>query len=237
MDPSTKRSFKDRIYEQFARIGKALASPRRLEMLDLLAQGEWSVEELAEATGMSVGNASHHLQKLKAAHLVTSRREGTYVHYRLAGPDVAELWQVLRGVGERQLAEVERIVGKFLGHREEVEAVGLEELEERLERSEVELIDVRPEDEYRAGHVKGARSVPVDRVEDFLEQLPKDREVVAYCRGPYCMFSDEAVATLRERGLTARRLEAGFPGLRSSGFPVETERADEASADRKETIS
>jgi rhodanese-related sulfurtransferase len=220
MPETTKRAFKDRIYEQFARIGKALASPRRLEILDLLAQREWSVEELAEATDASVASTSHHLQKLKAARLVTGRREGSYVHYGLARPEVAELWRAVREVGELRLAEIDRVVEEFLDRPEELEPVGLDELRDRFETADVLLLDVRPADEYRAGHVDGARSVPVTDLEDYLERLPRDREVVAYCRGPYCVFSDEVVAELRERGFRARRLDAGFPDLRSAGFPV-----------------
>jgi rhodanese-related sulfurtransferase len=226
MAETTKRRFKDRIYEQFARIGKALASPRRLEILDLLAQREWSVEELAGATDASVASTSHHLQKLKAARLVTARREGNYVHYGLARPEVAELWSSVREVGELRLAEIERVVEEYLDRREELEAVGLDELRERLETSDVLLLDVRPEDEFRAGHVDGARSVPVDALEAYLEQLPRDREVVAYCRGPYCVFSDEVVSELRDRGFRARRLDAGFPDLRSAGFPVASGEGD-----------
>lgn len=222
MTETTTRGFKDRIYGEFARIGKALASPRRLEILDLLAQREWSVEELAEATDNSVAGTSHHLQKLKAARLVAARREGNYVHYRLASPEVAALWRAVREVGELRLAEIDRVVEEYLGRREELEAVGLEELRERLETSDVLLLDVRPEDEYRSGHVDGARSVPVTDLEAYLDELPRDREVVAYCRGPYCVFSDEVVAELRERGFRARRLDAGYPDLRSEGFPVST---------------
>ncbi len=220
MSDTAARDFKDRIYEQFARIGKALASPRRLEILDLLAQREWSVEELARATENSVASTSHHLQKLKGARLVTARREGSYVHYGLARPEVAELWRAVRQVGELRLAEIEQVVEEYLDRRDELEPVDLEELRERMETSDLVLLDVRPEDEYRAGHLEGARSVPVTEMEEYLDELPRDREVVAYCRGPYCVFSDEVVSELEERGFRARRLDAGFPDLRSAGFPV-----------------
>jgi rhodanese-related sulfurtransferase len=223
MDDTAARLFKEQIYEQFARIGKALASPHRLQILDLLAQREWSVEELADALDTSVANASHHLQKLKAARLVSARREGNYVHYGLARPEVAELWTAIQRVGELRLAEIREVVEEFLGHRDELEAVDIEELRRRLETSDVLLLDVRPEEEYRSGHVDGARSVPVTELEEYLEELPRDREVIAYCRGPYCVFSDEVVSELREHGFRARRLDAGFPGLRSEGFPVATE--------------
>lgn len=223
MNESAHREFKDRLYEQFARVGKTLASPRRLEMLDLLAQGERSVEEIATETGTSVANASHHLQKLKGARLVADRREGNYVLYRLADPEVFDLWRSIRTVGERQLAEVEQVVEEFLTDRDALESITAEELEERLHSPDVVLLDVRPEEEYRAGHVAGARSVPVDAVERYLEELPRDQEVIAYCRGPYCVFSDEAVEKLRDHGFRARRLETGLPGLRARGLPIESE--------------
>lgn len=226
MNESTHREFKDRIYEQFARVGKALASPRRLEMLDLLAQGERSVEDIAAETGTSVANASHHLQKLKGARLVTDRREGNYVLYSLADPEVFDLWRSIRTVGERQLGEIQQVVDQFLTDREALEAVTVEELEERLGRSDLLLLDVRPEEEYRSAHVAGARSVPVDAVERYFDQLPRDQEVIAYCRGPYCVFSDEVVSKLRDQGFQARRLETGLPDLRARGFPIASEESD-----------
>lgn len=222
MNESTHRDFKDHIYEQFARVGKALASPRRLEMLDLLAQGERSVEEIAAETGTSVANASHHLQKLKGARLVIDRREGNYALYGLADPEVFDLWRSIRTVGERQLAEIQQVVEQFLTDRDVLESITVEELEERLGSSDVVLLDVRPEDEYRAGHVAGARSIPVDAVERHLEELPRDQEVIAYCRGPYCVFSDEVVRKLRDHGFRARRLETGLPDLRKRGLPIES---------------
>lgn len=222
MNSATHREFKDRLFEQFARIGKALASPKRLEILDLLAQSERTVEDLAREAGMSVANTSQHLQELRAARLVEVRREGLYGHYRLAGDGVFEMWRAMRDLGEVRLAEIDRLVGAYLTDRESLEAVCVEELLAKTQQGDVVVLDVRPEAEYRAGHIPGARSVPVARLEAYLEEIPKDREVVAYCRGPYCVFSDEAVALLRSRGYQARRLAEGLPDWRAAGMPVET---------------
>ncbi len=221
MDAAAHREFKDRLFEQFARIGKALASPKRLEIVDLLAQGERTVEEIAEKTSMSVASASQHLQVLKAARMVESRREGTYFHYRLADEEVFRTWQAVRALAESRLAEVERVVEAYLEDRDALEAVDAPELMGRLSDGSVVVLDVRPEEEYRAGHIPGALSVPVDALEAALQTLPRDREVVAYCRGPYCVFSDEAVAYLRARGYRARRLRQGLPDWRAAGLPVE----------------
>lgn len=215
------RSFKDQLFEQFARIGKALANPHRLELLDLLAQAERTVEDLSREAGMSVANTSRHLQELKAARLVEVRREGLYGYYRLADERVFEVWRAIRELGEERLAEVDRLVGTYLTDRGSLEAVSVEELLVRMREEGVLVLDVRPEEEYRAGHIPGARSVPLERLEAYLEELPRDREVIAYCRGPYCVFSDEAVALLRSRGYRARRLAEGLPDWRAAGLPVE----------------
>jgi rhodanese-related sulfurtransferase/biotin operon repressor len=220
MDTSAHRAFKDQLYDQFARIGKALASPHRLELLDLLAQGERSVEDVARETGMSVANASQHLQTLRAAQLVTARRDGIHAFYRLADGQVFRLWQAVRDVGAVRLAEIDRLAIAFLGDRSTLEPVEAAELLERLRQGDVVLLDVRPEEEYRAGHLPGARSVPLATLDAQASQLPRDREIVAYCRGPYCLFSDEAVALLRARGYAARRLAIGFPDWRAAGLPV-----------------
>jgi rhodanese-related sulfurtransferase len=224
MNSSTHREFKDRLFEQFARIGKALASPKRLEILDLLAQGERTVEEIARETAMPVANASQHLQVLKGARMVESRREGLYAYYRLADEAVFRTWQAVRALGETRLAEIDRVVETFLENRDALEAVGAAALMERLSDGNVVVLDVRPEEEYRAGHIPGALSVPVDALEAALQALPKDKEIVAYCRGPYCVFSDEAVTLLRSRGYQARRLAEGLPDWRAKGLPVETTR-------------
>jgi rhodanese-related sulfurtransferase len=222
MNSSTHREFKDRLFEQFARIGKALASPKRLEILDLLAQGERAVEEIARETAMPLANASQHLQVLKGARMVESRREGLYAYYRLADEAVFRTWQAVRALGETRLAEIDRVVETFLENRDALEAVGAAALMERLSDGNVVVLDVRPEEEYRAGHIPGALSVPVDALEAALQALPKDKEIVAYCRGPYCVFSDEAVTLLRSRGYQARRLAEGLPDWRAKGLPVET---------------
>ena len=215
------REFKDRLFGQFARIGKALSSPRRLEIVDLLAQRERTVEEIAGETAMSVASASQHLQVLKAARIVEARREGLYAHYRLADEDVFRTWQAVRALAESRLSEVDGVVDAYLYDRDALEAVNAAELMERLNDGSVIVLDVRPEEEYRAGHIPGALSMPVDALEAALQTLPRDREIVAYCRGPYCVFSDEAVALLRARGYRARRMRQGLPDWRAAGMPVE----------------
>lgn len=214
------REFKERLYAEFARIGKALANPHRLELLDLLAQGSRSVEDLAREAGLTIANASQHLQLLRSAQLVESRREGLYVYYRLPDDTVIRLWQALREVGESRLAEVDRVVATFLHDRSELDAVDADTLLQRLRDDGAVVLDVRPSVEYRAGHIAGARSIPIDELEPRLGELPKDGEIIAYCRGPYCVYADEAVALLRERGFNAKRLELGYPDWKIAGLPV-----------------
>lgn len=214
------RAFKERLYAQFARLGKALASPARLEILDLLAQGERSVEELAREAGLSVANASAHLHVLAGAQLVVSRKAGLRVHYRLADPSVYRLWAALREAGSTQLAEIDRLVGMYLHDRQALEPLSREDLLARLSDGDTVVLDVRPTREYQQGHVAGARSIPVDELEARLGELDPQREVVAYCRGPYCVFADEAVALLRARGLRAHRYVDGFPEWAAAGLPV-----------------
>jgi rhodanese-related sulfurtransferase/DNA-binding transcriptional ArsR family regulator len=223
MNKAEHREFKDLIFEQFARIGKALSHPKRLEILDLLAQTERTVEQIAQETAMPVANTSQHLQVLKGARMVEARREGLYVHYRLADEGVFRTWQAVRDLGETRLAEVDRVVETYLQDRGAMEAVGAVGLMERLAAESAVVLDVRPEEEYRAGHVPGALSVPVSSLEAALQILPKDKEIVAYCRGPYCVFSDEAVALLKSRGYRASRLTEGFPEWRAAGYPIESE--------------
>lgn len=225
MDPSTKRTFKDQLFEQFARIGKGLASGRRLELLELLAQGERTVEELAAETGMSVANTSQHLKALREAQLVEVRRKGLYARYRLANEQVFALWQALRDLGSARLTEIRQIVETYLTDRESLRGITCKELQQRLKDRSVVLLDVRPQEEYHAGHVPGARSIPLTELKGRLKELPKRKEIVAYCRGPYCVFADEAVALLRLRGRKATRLETGFPDWRAQGLPVETARS------------
>jgi rhodanese-related sulfurtransferase/DNA-binding HxlR family transcriptional regulator len=197
------------LYEAIAVMGKAFASPRRLELLDLLAQGPRTVDQLAKASGQSVANASQHLQALHAAGLLTREPDGTKVRYELAGEDVLRLWLALRDTSAEQLAEVERSAREYLG--EEVEGIDREELLKRLRRRDVVLVDVRPADEFEAGHIEGARSIPLAELKRRLDDLPADREVIAYCRGPFCVMANEAVKRVRASGRTARRLEGGWP--------------------------
>jgi rhodanese-related sulfurtransferase len=221
MNHKKKRAFKDEIYEQFARIGKALSSASRLELIDLLAQGERTVDALAEETEMSVANTSRHLQVLKGERLVRRRKEGTRAYYTLAGPEVYRAWRAVRSLAEARLAEVEETVRRYLTDRDQMDALTPEELEERLEEDEVLVLDVRPKEEYRTGHIPGARSIPIDQLEEHLEDLPEDKEIVAYCRGPYCVYSDDAVRKLREEGRNARRLSEGLPDWLAEGRSVE----------------
>jgi len=208
------RQSKNSLFEAIAVMGKAFASPVRLELIDLLAQAPRSVEELARASGQSNANASQHLQALHAAGLVVRSRDGTSVRYSLAGDEVLRLWLALRETSATRLAEVERAAREYLGP--EVEAIGRDELVKRLAGGDVVLIDVRPEEEYAAGHIEGAESVPLEELERRLSELPRDREVVAYCRGPFCAYAHEAVRTLRGTGRKARRLEEGWPEWRLS---------------------
>lgn len=212
---------KDRIYEQLARIGKAIASPQRIEIVELLAQGERTVEGLATALSMPVPNVSHHLQGLRAARLVVTRKEGTFVHYRLSDDDVFALAHLARTLAQRHLAEFDAVMRTFFAGRDPMEPVTREELRGRLRAGEVVLVDTRPVEEYRAGHIPGAVSLPVAELERRLAELPADKEVIAYCRGPYCVMAYEAVKKLRARGRRARRLVDGFPEWRAAGLPVQ----------------
>jgi rhodanese-related sulfurtransferase/DNA-binding transcriptional ArsR family regulator len=216
----THRRFKDRLYGQYARIGKALGSPHRLELLELLAQGERTVESLAREVELSMANASQHLQVLRAAGLVDIRRQGVFIHYRLADDAVIRLSGSLRTVAERRLAELERLVRAEFKARSDAEAVSLDELLARSRRDEVVVLDTRPTHEYQAGHIPGALSIPVDELQQRLRRLPRNKEYVAYCRGPYCVYADRAVEILRGSGRRARRLKEGFPEWKAAGLPV-----------------
>jgi rhodanese-related sulfurtransferase/biotin operon repressor len=215
--PNPKRD----VLHNLARIGTALSSAVRLEFLELLAQGERSVDQLASLTGASVANTSQHLQKLKAAGLIVGRKEGQYVFYRLAGDEVVALLGALGHAGEAYLAEVERTVRTYFAARDDLEPVPARELLERAKRGLVTVLDVRPPEEFAAGHVPGAVNIPVHELEKRLAELPKRREVVAYCRGPYCLMSYDAVVLLRKKGLKARRLQDGLPEWRLAGLPVD----------------
>ena len=215
-----RRAAKNALFDALAECARALASGRRAEIVDVLAQGERSVEEVAREVGQSVANTSHHLRTLARAGLVTTRRDGTRIHYRLAGERVAAVWAALREVASEHVAGVDALAEAYLGDRTELRTVARAELADLVERGDVVVIDVRPLPEYVAGHIAGARSVPPDDVERHVRDLPDDVEVVAYCRGPYCVFADDAVRLLTRRGHRARRLEDGFPEWQRAGLPV-----------------
>jgi rhodanese-related sulfurtransferase/DNA-binding HxlR family transcriptional regulator len=214
------RGAKDALFAAFAEVASALGSGRRTEIVDLLAQGERSVEEVAGQIGQSVANTSHHLRTLARAGLVDTRREGTRIYYALAGEHVQQLWAAVRAVAEERSTVLDRLARAYLGDRSELEAVDRPTLVERMRNGSVLVLDVRPTPEYAAGHIAGARSVPVDELHQQLSSLPDDMEIVAYCRGPYCVYADEVVRELRDRGLRAARLEDGFPEWRRAGLPV-----------------
>lgn len=215
------RAFKDRLYGEFALIGRALANPHRLELLDLLGQGERSVEALSQEAHLTLANASSHLQVLRRARLVEAEKRGLFVVYRLANSEVSTLWRTLRDVGASQLAEVDRLVETYLNDREALAAISKEELVQQIAEHATVVLDVRPSVEYEQGHIVGARSIPIDELERRLTELPPDQEIVAYCRGPYCVYADEAVSLLTDRGYRARRLTEGLPEWRAAGYPVE----------------
>jgi rhodanese-related sulfurtransferase/predicted transcriptional regulator len=216
----SNQAAKSAMFDAFASVAAALGSGRRAEIVDLLAQGERSVEEVASEVGQTVASTSHHLRLLARSGLARSRREGNRVFYRLASERVAELWAAVRDVATSHVAEATVLAGEYLGERAEVELLSATELGERLEQGRVVVLDVRPEPEYRAGHIAGALSAPLEQLESVAAGLPKRREIVAYCRGPYCVYADEAVRLLRAHGLRARRLDVGFPEWRRAGLPV-----------------
>ncbi|TAK43342.1 MAG: ArsR family transcriptional regulator [Betaproteobacteria bacterium] len=213
---------KSRLFEQLARVGTALGSAGRLQLLEFLAQGERSVDALAAMSGLSVANCSKHLQTLRQAGLVVARKEGLRVYYAIAGDDVIALYSALQHVAENRVAEVERLLRTWLAHRDQLEPVARAELIDRANKGLVTVLDVRPAEEYAAGHLPGAINIPVEQLKGRLAKFPRGKEVVAYCRGPYCLLSFEAVEALRKRGLKARRLKDGFPEWRAAGLPVET---------------
>jgi rhodanese-related sulfurtransferase/DNA-binding transcriptional ArsR family regulator len=215
-------SAKVALFDAFASVAQALGSGRRAEIVDLLAQGERSVEEVATEISQSVANTSHHLRQLARAGLVRSRRDGNRIFYRLASDRVDDLWAAVREVAARHVAEVNVLAEDYLGEHDAIEQVSAAELEARLERGDVVLLDVRPEPEFRAGHIAGAVSAPLSALAVIAPKLSRRREVIAYCRGPYCVYANDAVRLLRERGLKARRLDVGFPEWRRAGLPIET---------------
>jgi rhodanese-related sulfurtransferase/DNA-binding transcriptional ArsR family regulator len=213
---------KRELYQSIAKVAQALASGNRLQLLEFIAQGERSVDALAAMAGVTVANASQHLQALRRAGLVTARKEGQRVYYRVAGDDVVRLYDGLRAVAESRLAEVRQLVNEFLGDRGALEPVLAEELLARAKKGLVTVLDVRPREEFEAGHLPGAVNIPMDRLESELARLPKKREVVAYCRGPYCLMSFDAVLKLRQRGWKARRLNEGYPQWKAAGLQIES---------------
>lgn len=215
------RRKKDALFEGFAEVAKAMANGHRAELVDVLAQGERHVDDLAVEIGQTVANTSFHLRVLAGAGLVATRRDGTRIYYRLASERVADLWVALRDVAAAHHGEIDDLARAYLGRRDQLDQISREELAVRIERGEVIVIDVRPRAEYAAGHIAGARSIPSDRFARELAALPDDIEVVAYCRGPYCVFADDAVRRLRRRGRSARRLEDGFPEWRNARLPIE----------------
>jgi rhodanese-related sulfurtransferase/DNA-binding HxlR family transcriptional regulator len=220
MGPMGDRQAKDALFDAFSEVAKALASGRRAEIIDVLAQGERSVDDIAEELGQSLANTSHHLRTLARAGLVRTRREGTRIFYGLSSDRVSVLWAAMRDVAADHVAGIDRLADAYLGDRSSLEAIGREELADRLQRSDLVVLDVRPEVEFRAGHIAGARSVPISELRRSLRSLAKDDDVVAYCRGPYCVYADDAVRELRRRGYKAKRLVDGFPEWKRAGLSV-----------------
>ena len=216
------QTFKADLFVEFARIGKALSSGNRLEILDFLAQGERSVDNLAAMMKLSVANTSHHLQQLRAAGLVTARKEGLYVFYATAGESVIRLMSALQSAGQEHLAEVDKLVKLYLNSRDDMEPIAANELLARVKKGLVTVLDVRPPEEFKAGHIAGAINVPIYELKKRLHEIPAGQEIVAYCRGPYCLMSFDAVAELRKKGRKVRRFEEGFPEWKVAGLPVET---------------
>ena len=217
----SSKYFKHDLFSQFARVAKAMSNANRLELLEFLAQGERSVDALAKISGLSVANTSQHLQQLKAAGLVMARKDGLNMFYKLTGDDVIELIRSLRGVAEKHVAEIEHLVHTYLTVKDDLEPVAREELLQRACDGVVTVIDVRPVEEFNAGHLSGAINIPLDELDHHLKELDSGKEIVAYCRGPHCVLAFDAVARLRQKGLKARRLDGGFPEWRVSGFPIE----------------
>ena len=214
------RAAKDALFDGFAEVAKALASGRRAEIVDVLGQGERSVDEISDEIGQSVANTSHHLRAMARAGLLSTRRDGTRIYYALAGGRVEALWAALRDVAAEHVAGIERLTEAYLGDRDGLEAISRDELAARLRRGDLVVLDVRPPSEFRAGHIAGARSVPISELRRNLRALSKDVEVVAYCRGPYCVYADDAVRELNRRGYRAQRLEDGYPEWKQTGLPV-----------------
>jgi rhodanese-related sulfurtransferase/DNA-binding transcriptional ArsR family regulator len=221
VEQAGRRQAKDELFDAFASVARALGNGRRAEIVDLLAQGEQSVEQVAREIGQSVANTSHHLRGLAAVGLLRSRRDGQRIFYRLVSERVAELWGALRDVAVAHIADVDVLANGYLGDRAGIDQVTADELADRLRSGRVVVLDVRPASEYAAGHIAGARSAPIDDLDTAVEELPRSREVIAYCRGPYCVYADDAVRLLHERGFRARRLDSGYPEWQRAGLPTD----------------
>ena len=217
----TKREFKDRVYGELAKVTKALANPHRLEIIDLLAQGPFTVEQIANYTGMSVANASQHLQTLKTAKLVMISRDGNFINYSLTGDNIYDAWCGLRKLGQVYNSEIEKVVNDFRKGHGNMESIDSESLARMIRNDEVILLDVRPGEEYNRGHIHKAISIPIEELGQHIKDLPKNKMIVAYCRGPFCVYADEAVAMLKKKGYTAKRMEEGFPDWAAKGLPVQ----------------
>lgn len=217
-----KRTFKDKAYTELARVTNALSNPRRLEIIDLLAQGEKSVDTIATETSLSIANASQHLQVLKSALLLETRREGNFIFYRIASDKVLQVWDILKTLGFERIAEMEKLVKDFRTQRNTLESITIDELVARMENDSVTVIDVRPIDEYLNGHIAGAISIPIEQLQERLKELSKSKQIVAYCRGPFCVFADEAIELLVKNKFKAIRLNEGFPEWKNQGLSVQT---------------
>lgn len=217
-----KREFKTRVYNELAQITKAMANPHRLEIIELLAQGDYSVEQISLQTDLSIANASQHLQVLKSAQLVDVTRNGTFIYYRLANANVFKTWKALRELGVERIASIEKLVKDFRQSKTKTDSLTIDSLAKKLKAGKITILDVRPENEFIAGHIPNAISIPIEQLEKRLKELPKRNEIVAYCRGPFCVYADEAVALLNKAGYKATRLEEGFPDWAITGLPVES---------------
>lgn len=227
MNKAQKQVFKSLLYEQFARVGKAFANARRLEIIDLLIQASQTVEELAKKTGMSVASVSQHLQILRQAKIVNVQREGTYAWYSIADDDVFPIWKVMRELALSRVAEIEQLMHDYYEERYSLETISSDELLERMHDEDIIILDVRPSDEYEAGHIPNAISMPTERLVEHLDELSKEHEIIAYCRASYCLLSDEAALLLREKGFKVRVFQDGFPIWKIKGLPIETGLAEE----------
>jgi rhodanese-related sulfurtransferase/DNA-binding transcriptional ArsR family regulator len=216
-----KREFKNKVYNELAKVTKALGNPRRLEIIELLAQGDYSVEQISLQTDLSIANASQHLQVLKTAQLVDITRNGNFIYYRLADSNVFKAWKALRELGVERIASIEKLVKDFRQLKSKTDSVSIDELLKKLKAGKITILDVRPQNEFNSGHIAQAISIPIDQLRNRLKELPKRNEIIAYCRGPFCVYADEAVALLNKAGYKATRLEEGFPDWQVMGLPVD----------------